>query len=102
MDVEGVGRSGYLCSKEAEALWVEDTQGLGGGTQSWPYLVTPVPWPTPRCTLQLPSLWGRKPAPFCSLDASGYGSSVIGSIGLSVRLCPSSDSPNEGVDSEER
>lgn len=35
-----------MCSKEAEALRVGETQGLGA--QSWPCLVTPVSWPLPQ------------------------------------------------------
>lgn len=47
MDVEGVGRSGYLCSKEAEALGVEDTQGLGGAPRVGPTWLPQFPGPHP-------------------------------------------------------
>ena len=79
-----------MCSKEAEALRVEETQGLGA--QSWPCMVTHCLAPSSVCftiAITAGGVGEGKQAPVWSLYASGYVSSVIVSIGL----CPSCDKP---------
>lgn len=43
-----------MCSKEAEALRVEETLRAWGAL-SWPCMVIPVAWPLPHSALRLPS-----------------------------------------------
>lgn len=80
-----------MCSKEAEALRVEETQGLGGpelALYGYPCCLAPSSF----CfTIAIMAGGGRggEQALLWSLYASGYGSSVIVSIGL----CPSCAKP---------